>query len=89
MSDNQKVLPQHFNMVDAQNEAMEIEGQAWLLIKAFDDLAEGIDRRIPYAAFILMMTSFIKTSEATPESIIADFCFRVRSGVYARAAVKS
>jgi len=72
-------------------EAMAIEGKAWELIKAFDDQADTmqpLDRRIPYAAMILMMTSFIKTSQTPSETILDDFRYRVTMGVDAVATYR-
>jgi hypothetical protein len=77
-------------MSDAQQEALQIEGEAWKLITAFDDAAEahGItDRRVQYAALIMMMTSFCQTSPAPAAEILTDFCQRVGAGAAVDKAV--
>lgn len=80
-------------MRDEQMEAMEIERKAWKLIDAFDTAAKAmggggeLDRRIPYAAFIMMVTSFIKTSPAAAETILGDFNARVLAGTQSDASM--
>lgn len=66
-------------MSDAQQEAMRVEREAWKLIKAFDDagVSNGADRQVQYAALIMMMTSFCKSSPAPVEAILSDFNQRV------------
>lgn len=61
-------------------EALRIEGEAWKVVKAFDDAAEGKDRTVAYAAMILIMTSFCKTSETAAATILTDFANRVDGG---------
>jgi hypothetical protein len=75
-------------MSGAQQEAMQIEAEAWTLVQAFDDAAADQDRRVPYAALILIMTSFIKTSHVDAATILTDFCQRVGGGVAAGGAVR-
>lgn len=61
--------------------------QAMPLVTAFDDAGEKIsppDRRVTYAALVMLMTTFAKSSEtATPEQIMDDFRRRVVDGATA------
>ena len=79
------------DLYEARRLAGEIEAKAWDLVKAFDDKAEAmqpLDRRVPYAAFVVMMTSFIRSSPANAETVLSDFCARVMLGVDAPQATK-
>lgn len=66
-------------MSEAQQDALRIEAEAWTLVEAFDAAADGQDRRIPYAALILIMSSFIKTSHADAATIRRRYTLRTQS----------
>lgn len=63
-------------MSDVQ-EAMDIEKRAWKVVSAFDDVAEVEGRFVAYAAMIMIMSSFCRTSHAPIVDILTDFCERV------------
>lgn len=70
-----------------QQEALAIRDKAMALVTAFDDAAESLnDRRVAYAALILLMTTFVRSSTADAADILTDFCQRVGGGLGAAAA---
>jgi dihydrodipicolinate synthase/N-acetylneuraminate lyase len=73
-------------MATAQDweEVRRIVALAKPLIVAFDDAGEAVtppDRRVTYAALIMLMTTHAGSSRMPLDDLLADFCKRVRQGV--------
>lgn len=68
-----------------------ITERALKVVSAFDDAVEagGSDRQVAYAAMIILMGTFVRTSSTDKMAILQDFAQRVHLGESNREAART